>query len=287
MYPAAFDYHRVGSVADAIKMLQENPEAKILAGGHSLLPMMKLRLAQPAALIDLNGIAELTGVTEEGDSIVVGAMTTYHDLMNSDVVKSKLPILVEAADKVGDVQVRNKGTIGGAIAHADPASDFPAVVLALDAEVTVIGPNGERTITAQDMFVDMFMTDLQPEEVVTKIRFKVPPGKSGATYQKFEHPASGYAIVGIAAAVTIGNDGKAEKVCVAVTGSTAVSSRLTAFEEALTGQELTEETVKGSADKAAEGLMFVGDIQASEEYREHLTKVYAARAVLKAAENAR
>jgi aerobic carbon-monoxide dehydrogenase medium subunit len=274
MYPAAFDYHRAESVADAIKILQDNPEAKLLAGGHSLLPMMKLRLAQPAALVDISKIAELSGVREDGDALVVGAMTTYHDILNSDVVKQKLPVLAEASEQVGDIQVRNMGTIGGAIAHADPASDLPAVILALDAEIKTAGASGEKTHKAADFFVDMFTTAIEPDEVVTEVRFPNVGEISGATYLKFEHPASGYAIVGVAAVRTSGGDVRA-----AVTGSVPIAVRLSAVESEISGKDLSDDNINVAADKATEGLDFVGDIHASEEYRAHLTKVFTRRAL--------
>ena len=274
MYPAAFDYHRADSVADAIKILQENPEAKLIAGGHSLLPMMKLRLAQPAALVDISRISDLSGVREDGDSIVIGAMTTYYDLIKSDVVQQKLPMLAEAANSVGDAQVRNKGTIGGALAHCDPASDFPAVALALDAEITTVGSNGERSCNASQFFLDMFTPRLDPDEVVTQIRIPNVGSIAGATYKKFAHPASGYAIVGIAAVRTSNGDVRA-----AVTGSVPIAVRLSAVESEISGKDLTEDNIKAAAEKATEGMDFVGDIHASEEYRAHLTKVYTRRAL--------
>ncbi|TVR73132.1 MAG: xanthine dehydrogenase family protein subunit M [Sphaerobacteraceae bacterium] len=278
MYPAEFDYHRPGSVADAIKLLQDNPEAKLLAGGHSLLPVMKLRLAQPTALIDISSLSELSGVSEDGDALVIGANTTYHDLMNSSVIKNKLPVLAEASDLVGDVQVRNKGTIGGAAAHADPASDLPAVLLALNAEFKTVGPSGEKTHKATDFFVDMFTTTLEPEEVLTEIRIPDVSNVAGATYLKFAHPASGYAIVGIAAVKTASGEVRA-----AVTGSVPIAVRLSAVESEISGKDLSDDNIAAAAEKATEGMDFVGDIHASDEYRAHLTKVYTKRALKKIA----
>ncbi len=278
MYPAEFDYHRPGSVADAIKLLQDNPEAKLLAGGHSLLPVMKLRLAQPTALIDISSLSELSGVSEDGDALVIGANTTYHDLMNSSVIKNKLPVLAEASDLVGDVQVRNKGTIGGAAAHADPASDLPAVLLALNAEFKTVGPSGEKTHKATDFFVDMFTTTLEPEEVLTEIRIPDVSSVASATYLKFAHPASGYAIVGIAAVKTGSGEVRA-----AVTGSVPIAVRLSAVESEISGKDLSDDNIAAAAEKATEGMDFVGDIHASDEYRAHLTKVYTKRALKKIA----
>ncbi|MEX2425501.1 MAG: xanthine dehydrogenase family protein subunit M [Thermomicrobiaceae bacterium] len=278
MYPAEFDYHRPENVSGAIQLLKDNPEAKLLAGGHSLLPVMKLRLAQPTALIDISQLSELKGVSEDGDTLVIGAMTTYHELMSSDVVKQKLPALVEAADNVGDIQVRNMGTIGGACAHCDPASDFPAILLALEAEIKSIGPDGERTQTSAEFFMDMFTPKLEPEEVVTEIRIPNVSNIANATYLKFAHPASGYAIVGIGAVRT--NDGT---VRLAVTGSVPIATRLTAVESEISGKELSEDNIKAASDKAGDGLEFVGDIHASDQYRAHLTTVYTRRALQKIA----
>lgn len=274
MYPTEFDYHRPESVADAIKILQDNPEAKLLAGGHSLLPMMKLRLAVPTALVDITRLPDLSGIREDGGALVIGATTTYQEVIESDLVKQRLPMLADAAEQVGDVQVRNMGTIGGACAHCDPASDFPAVALALGAEIKTIGPNGEQTHNASDFFEDMFTPRLEPEEVVTEIRIPNVGDITGATYQKFAHPASGYAIVGIAAVRTSNGDVRA-----AVTGATPIAIRLSAVESEISGKELSEDNISAAAEKAAEGLDFVGDIHASEEYREHLTKVFTSRAL--------
>ncbi|MBX6342193.1 MAG: xanthine dehydrogenase family protein subunit M, partial [Thermomicrobiaceae bacterium] len=247
MYPAAFDYHRPSSVEDAVRLLQQNPEAKILGGGHSLLPLMKLRLATPSALIDVTRIPGLSGVRAEGDRIVVGATTTYDDLMKSSDLQQALPLIVEACNVIGDTQVRNKGTIGGSLAHNDPAGDMPAVALALDAEITAVGPGGKRTIAARDFFVDMLQTALNPDEVVTEISFGRPQGRVGMAYEKFAHPASGYAIVGVAAVVQLGEDNRAQSVKVAVTGAGPVARRLDAVESALQGQELTPAPNKHAA----------------------------------------
>lgn len=278
MYPADFDYHRPENVSDAIKLLQANPEAKLLAGGHSLLPVMKLRLAQPSALIDISRLSELTGVREDGGTVVIGANATYHDIMNSDVIKQKLPILAEASDQVGDVQVRNKGTIGGAAAHADPASDLPAVLLALEAEFKTMSPSGEKTHKATEFFVDMFTPALELDEVITEVRIPNAGDVVSGTYLKFAHPASGYAIVGIAAVRTSGGE-----IRVAVTGSVPIAVRLSATEAEINGKDLNDDNIKAAADKAGDGLEFVGDIHASDDYRAHLTNVYTRRALQKIA----
>jgi len=283
MYPASFDYYRPTRVPEAIQLLQQHPEAKLLAGGHSLLPMMKLRLATPSALIDLHGIAGLAGIQREDDTLVIGPLTTYDALLTDATIQQTLPLLVEAAQVVGDLQVRNRGTIGGAAAHADPAADFPAVLLALEASFTVVGPGGERTIAASDFFQDLFTTALAPDEVLTAIRLPLPASGVGMAYEKFAHPASGYAIVGVAAVV--GPQG--EPVRVAVTGAGPVAKRLTASEQVLAGQAPSAAAIAQAAAQATEGMTFLGDIHAGEEYRRHLTQVYVRRALTRAAQQAR
>jgi len=287
MYPSEFDYYRPTTVAEVVKLLRENPEGKIIAGGHSLLPMMKLRLASPAALIDIGEVQGLSGVKGSDGNVVIGATTTYKELMASDAVKQSFPMAVQAANVVGDLQVRNRGTIGGSISHADPAADFPAVLLALNAGVKAVGPNGERTIGIDDFFVDMFTTSLEPEEVVTEISLSKPQGKTGMAYEKFSHPASGYAIVGVAASVTLGGDGNVSAARIAITGAGPIAVRASGTESALVGQAPTAENIKAAAQKASDGMTFLGDIHAGEEYRAHLTRVFAERAINKAVERAK
>jgi aerobic carbon-monoxide dehydrogenase medium subunit len=223
-------------------------------------------------------LSELKGIREDGDTVVIGAMTTYHELMNDSTIKQKLPSLIEAADNVGDVQVRNLGTIAGACAHCDPASDFPAILLSLEAEIKSVGPNGERTQPASEFFMDMFTPNLEPEEVVTEVRIPNVSNIANATYIKFAHPASGYAIVGIGAVRTTSGD-----VRLSVTGSVPIAARMTAVEQEISGKDLTEDNIKAAVEKANDGLDFIGDIHASDEYRAHLTKVYARRALEKIA----
>ncbi len=287
MYPSAFDYYRPSTIDEVIKLLKENPEGKIIAGGHSLLPMMKLRLASPASLIDIGKVEGLSGITSRNGDVVVGATTTYASILTSDVMSSTLPIMTEAANVVGDIQVRNRGTLGGSISHADPAADFPAVLLALNATVKAVGPNGERSIGVDDFFVDMFTTSLDPEEVVTEVSIPKPQGKTGMAYEKFSHPASGYAVVGVAAVVTLGDEGKVASARVAVTGAGPIATRANGTESTLTGQEPSAENVKSAAEKASDGITFLGDIHAGEEYRAHLTRVFTERALNKAIERAR
>lgn len=285
MYPAAFDYHRPGSVQEAIKLLQDNPEAKILAGGHSLLPAMKLRLAEPGALVDLGSIADLTQVSVNGGASV-GAMCTYDALLGNDEIKSKYPALHEAMAWVGDMQVRNRGTIGGSSAHADPAADTGAALVALNAEFVAVGPTGERTIPASEFFVDIFTTALEPEEVLTQIKLPAPETNTVSAYEKFPHPASGYPVCGIAAVVTRDGAGNISSARITATGSVYVVTRLTGAEDALTGTNGDASAVEAASEAATNGVSeFAGDHYASAEYREHLTKVFVKRALNRALGN--
>jgi aerobic carbon-monoxide dehydrogenase medium subunit len=272
VYPRAFEYERPGSVQEAISILQGDPEAKILAGGHSLLPVMKLRLASPGKLVDISRLSELKNISING-GLTLGAGVTYNELLANEQIKSGYAALYEAAAHVGDVQVRNRGTVGGAAAHADPAADLPAAYLAFGAEFVAVGPNGERTISADDFFVDILTTALEPEEVLTQIR--IPAAKSSA-YEKFAHPASGYAIVGVAAVV--GDSG----VRIAVTGATYLATRLPAVEQALSSGSMDADSINAAVENIGD-LDYAGDHFASAEYRAHLTKVYARRALLRAA----
>jgi carbon-monoxide dehydrogenase medium subunit len=286
MIPSAFEYHAPKTVAEAISLLQQHgDEAKILAGGHSLLPAMKLRLAAPGVLIDINKIAELRGVVING-SVNIGSMTTWAAMMNDESLKGACAVLPEAVAQIGDIQVRNRGTIGGSLAHADPAADLPAVVLALDAQIRTQGPNGERTIAAGDFFTDMLTTALEPNELITAVIFPRLGAGEGASYVKFPHPASRYAIIGAAAYVKL--DGGTISACrVAVTGAGPKAVRLSNVEQALMGGDGSADSIKAATANAGDGLDVLGDIHASEEYRRAMVGVYARRAVAKAIEAAK
>ncbi len=274
MYPAKFDYYRASSVAEAVSLLQEHDEAKVLAGGHSLIPMMKLRLAQPPVLIDLGQLSELRGISRSNDGGVrIGAMTTYAEIANAD---TGLGALTDACAIIGDRQVRNRGTIGGNLAHNDPAGDLPAVALALGAQMEAVGADGTRTISADDFIVDLLETDLKEDEVLTSISF---PASGSSAYAKFENPASGYAICGVAAMVELADDGTVSNCTVAVNGASDYAQRLSEVEDALTGQAATSENIAAAAAGAGEGLQFLSDIHADEAYRAHLTKVLTGRAL--------
>ncbi|MBA2246497.1 MAG: xanthine dehydrogenase family protein subunit M [Chloroflexia bacterium] len=278
MFPTSFAYHRAESVADAIAMLGANPDAKLLAGGHSLIPAMKLRLAAPEMLVDITRLEELKGVQVGADGVTIGALATYNDVRDAPGIDASFPILNEAIHRIGDQQVRAHGTIGGTLAHADPASDLTAVFLALDGQLDVQGADGKRTIPAEALFVDLWTTSLKADEVVTSISLPQPAPGTIMGYAKHAHPASGYAVVGIAVVITRDADivGSA-RIC--VTGATSIATRASAAESALIGQPLTKETVAAAAAVAANGLEINGDHYASEEYRANLIRVLTRRII--------
>jgi carbon-monoxide dehydrogenase medium subunit len=280
VYPSQFDYQRPGSVKEAIALLQDNPDAKILAGGHSLLPAMKLRLAMPGAIVDIGRLDELKGISVSGGA-TIGAATTYEELGDSAELTSAFPIIAETVHVVGDPAVRARGTLGGALAHSDPAADFTAVFLALNGSVTAEGPGGQRTIAGDDLFVDLLTTSLSPDEILTTITLPGLDG-AGAAYEKHRHPASGYAVVGVAAVIKV-DGGTISAARVAVTGATAHAERANATEQALIGKPATAESIAAAATSAAEGLEINGDVYASAEYRAHLVTVLARRAISRAA----
>jgi carbon-monoxide dehydrogenase medium subunit len=270
MYPASFRYVRPQSLDEAIRLLEENPEAKLLAGGHSLIPAMKLRLAAPSLLVDIGRLDELKGIREEDGAYFVGALTTH-----AEIERSSLPLLPLVAKVIGDPMVRNLGTIGGSLAHADPAADYPAAVLALEAEILAKGSGGERWIPAREFFQGMFQTALSPSEVLVGLRVPKLPGYRFA-YEKFLHPASGYAVVGVAAAVL--KEGEAiQDVRLGATGAAYTPFRLEEVEVALKGGKGPEEATRDYVPP----VPLAGDRFASAEYRLHLLRVLARRALEK------
>jgi carbon-monoxide dehydrogenase medium subunit len=285
MFPAKFAYAAPTSLQEAVGLL-EDPDAKILAGGHSLLPLMKLRLAQPKLLVDIGRIPGLSYIRSEDGQLAIGAMTTYREIQFSQEVARVAPVLVEAVHEVGDPQVRAKGTLAGALAHADPAGDLPAVVLALGGTARAVGPNGERDLDFDSFFVDMLTTTLQEREIIREVRLRVQPPGSGAAYQKFDQPASHYALTGVCAVVTL-NGGTIGSARIGVTGVGPKAYRPTAVEQALVGKPAEEEAVKAAVQTVADGIDVQGDIHASPEYRAHLARVLTRRAVLQAAQRAR
>jgi len=279
MIPADFDYVVAKSLDEAVSLLAKHKDdAKLLAGGHSLLPAMKLRLMQPKVLIDISRIKDLSYIREEGGQIRIGAATTHFQIETSDLLRRACPLLPETATNLGDMQVRNKGTIGGSVAHADPAADWPAAVIALNAEIVAVGPKGERAIKSDDFFVDMLTTALQPGEVVKEIRFAAPKGRVGQAYMKVRHPASGFAVVGIAVTVTV-DGGKCSSCGVGVTGVSPKPYRAKGVEGALKGAALDAKTLGAAASHAADGAQLNSDLFASGEYRKHLAQVYTRRAL--------
>ncbi|MDQ7842857.1 MAG: xanthine dehydrogenase family protein subunit M [Armatimonadota bacterium] len=285
MIPAAFDYHRPASLEEALRLLQEAPEAKLLAGGHSLLPMMKLRMVTPRVLIDIGRLAELRGIREEDGRLVIGALTTHWMIESSPLVRVRVPALAEAAGRIGDVQVRNVGTIGGSLVHADPAADYPAVILAVEAEMIAVGPGGRRAIPADGFFTGVMASAVGVDEILTEIRFPRLPDGAGQAYLKFPHPASGFAVVGVAAQVRMRGT-RCEEARVAVTGVGPTAYRATAVERLLAGGPLDEQRVASAAEHAADGIEPNEDLFADAEYRAHLARVFTRRAVLVARDRA-
>lgn len=277
MFPSSFSYHRAGSVAEAVSLLEANPDAKILAGGHSLIPAMKLRLAAPESLVDIGRIAELRGIAV-ADEAHIGATATYDAIRSHGELRDAFPILVEAINVVGDQQVRARGTLGGSLAHADPASDLTAVFLALNGRIRATSPSGEREIAADDLFVDLWTTSLEPNEVATEVILPLPAAGTRMAYEKHAHPASGYAVVGVAVALAV-EDGVVANPRIVITGATSKPTRASAAEAALAGKALDAESIGAAAAQAAEGLEINGDPYASEAYRAHLISVLVRRAL--------
>jgi carbon-monoxide dehydrogenase medium subunit len=274
MIPAAFDYARPATLAEAVSLLvQGGDDAKVLAGGHSLIPAMKLRLAQPKKVIDLGRVADLSYVREQEGKIAIGALTTHHEIEASALLAEKCPLLPDLAKQIGDVQVRNRGTIGGSLAHADPAGDWPAAIMALDAEVEVVGPEATRVIPGRKFFVDLYQTALKPNELVREIRFPIT-GRLVA-YVKTPQRASGFAIAGVAVVVRADSN----TVSVGITGVAAKAYRATAVEKKLEGQPFTPENIAAAASKAANRIEPLSDLHASAEYRAQLAKVNTKRAL--------
>jgi carbon-monoxide dehydrogenase medium subunit len=288
MYPAEFDYYRPKTLAEAVTLLRKNRGAKVLAGGHSLLPMMKLRTATPSALVDLGRVRGLTGIKVTKKAVKLGAMVTHDAIATSEEIWAACPILAETAAQVGDQQVRYRGTIGGSLAHADPAADYPTVILALRGTLTAVGARGEREIKAEKFFTDLFTTALRANEILSAVTLPAygGAGNVGGAYLKHRHPASSFAVVGVAALVAV-TDGVCSAVDLAVGGVTTNPVRLTAAEDALLGQAPDEANIAAAAEMTPGALENpLGDIYASGEYRTHLAKVMVKRALLKAAERA-
>jgi carbon-monoxide dehydrogenase medium subunit len=279
MIPVGFEYHSPASVQEAVKLLSTlGEDVKILGGGQSLVTLMKLRLARPKHLIDLNSIPQLSYIRDEGNHILIGALTTHTEIEESDLLRRKAPLLPMAATTIGDVQVRNRGTFGGSIAHSDPTGDMPPCILALDAEIKAVGPGGERWIKAQDFFIGMLTTDLGPDEILTEI--KIPAQTSSkCAYLKAAQRASGFAVVGVAVNLTLGNDGTCRDIAVALTGVTEKTYRAANVEDRLRGKTLDSKLIEDAASVVVDDIDVNEDINGSKEYRSHLARVYTARAI--------
>ncbi|HTF47821.1 MAG TPA: xanthine dehydrogenase family protein subunit M [Pseudonocardia sp.] len=282
MIPAQFDYVRPTTLDEAVRALSEGgDDVKVLGGGQSLLPVLRLRLAAPTLIVDLGGIAELRGIREDGDRIVVGAMTTHHDVVHDELLHEHVGLLSDAAATVADPQVRHRGTLGGSLSHADPAGDLGAVALALGAEFVIAGPSGRRTVPASEFFVDLFTTALGEDEILAEIRFPRYTGWKHH-YEKFNRTAQAWSMVAVAVALKVEGGSIAEaRVGLTNMGSTPI--RATAVEQALVGQQASEDTARAAAEHATEGTSAPSDADAASDYREHLARVLTGRAVLTAA----
>jgi len=288
MIAAQFDYKVPKSLDEAVSLLAADPDgSKVLAGGHSLIPAMKLRLAQPQMLIDIARLKDLSYIREEGDQILIGATTTHYQIESSQLLKQICPLLPACAATIGDVQVRNKGTIGGSIAHSDPAGDWPAAAIAVHAALVLVGPTGERTVKADDFFIDLLTTDLQSTEILREIRITKPTGRFGQAYQKVPHPASGFAVVGIAVSLSLKDDGSCGSASIGVTGVGVKAYRAVGAEAALVNSNLDDIAVEGASSKVCDGIDPNTDLYASGDYRCHLAQVHTRRAIAAAKNNVR
>jgi carbon-monoxide dehydrogenase medium subunit len=278
--PTSFEYQRASSVADAVaRLAAANGTAKLLAGGHSLIPLMKLRLSEPQVLIDIGRIPDLSGIREKDGRIEIGALTVHHAVATSALIRERCPVIAEAAYAIGDPQVRNRGTIGGSIAHADPSADYPAALIAADAEIQVQGPSGPRSIKAHECFLDLFTVEVAADEIVTAV--SIAPSRASA-YAKLHQRASHFAIVGVGASLEV-SGGTIQSARVGLTGASSHAQRLTILEAALVGRPATTETIDEATRGAGAGLDVVNaDLHASEEYRRAMVDVFARRALLQA-----
>jgi carbon-monoxide dehydrogenase medium subunit len=281
MIPAQFDYVRAGSVDEAVAALgQHGEDAKVLAGGQSLIPLLRLRLAYPEVVVDVGRVAEMTGVREDGDHLVIGAMTTHHDVIDNELVRRHCGLIAEATETVADPAVRHRGTFGGSLAHCDPAGDLPAVALALDAEMVVAGPGGRRTVPASQFFRDYLQSAMAADELLVEVRVPKLGDGWGYRYEKFHRVAQSWAIVGVAAAVRRSNGGIAEA-RIGLTNMAPTPLRASAAEQALAGASTGD--IAAAAERAAEGTSPPNDLNGQADYREHLVRVLTRRAVTAAA----
>jgi carbon-monoxide dehydrogenase medium subunit len=287
MFPASFGYIAARSVDEALQLMaQYGEEGKLLAGGHSLIPAMKLRLTSPRTLIDLGTVPGLRGIRVDGNNLTIGALTVHADVASSDLVSKHVPGLADAASVIGDMQVRNRGTIGGSVAHADPAADLPVILTALGASFAVQSANGSRIIAVDEFFTDFFTTAMSSEEILTEIRLPIPSGGSGTAYLKLPHPASGYVVVSAGVSITRQASGACASARIALGGLGSGPVRARATEIELQGKPLTAQVITAAAAKAAEGTDPDGDTYASAAYKKHVATVYSRRAIERALERA-
>jgi aerobic carbon-monoxide dehydrogenase medium subunit len=279
MIPGSFEYYAPRSLSDAVRYLAAHKDdVKILSGGQSLLPLMKMRLSKPGYILDIGRIPNLDTIAEEGKNLIIGALVTHAQIEDSELLKEKCPLMPQTATTIADVQVRNRGTIGGSIAHADPAGDWPAAVMALDAEIRVVGPSGERWVRCDDFFLGLLMSVLEPDEVVTAI--KVPfTGNDKTAYLKAAPRSSGFAVVGVAVRTALDDAGYCSRIAVGITGITDKAFRAERVEAMLAGKKLDAQLIETAAVEATRNIDVIEDINGSSEYRAHLTHVYVARAI--------
>jgi carbon-monoxide dehydrogenase medium subunit len=283
MIPAQFEYVAPRTLEDALRLVERHgDEAKILAGGHSLLPLMKLRLAQPRYVIDIGRLRGMNYIREENGRIAIGALTTHAEIESSDLLRAKCPLLAETAAAIGDIQVRNRGTLGGSLAHADPAADYPAAVLALDVEIIAASTAGTRTIPVSEFFLDMLTTALRPGEILSQVRVAPLAPHAGTAYKKLHQPASGFAIVGVAARIKLGKGGTIEDIGIGVTGLGPKAFRATAVEKELRGKRASDKVFAEASRYAAQGVDPLSDLHASADYRKEMAAVYMRRALARA-----
>jgi len=286
MIPATFDYERAESVEHALQLLGEREDSKLLAGGHSLLPAMKLRIARPSRLVDIGGLAELDYVRDAGDRIAIGAVTRHKDVRDAPLLREHCPIVSFTAGQVGDPQVRHRGTIGGSISHSDPASDLPTVLFALDAEMVVRGPGGERTIPASRFYKSLFLTELKQDEILTEVRIPLPPAKSGGAYRKLKRKTGDFAAIAVAVQLTLGKGGAVERIGIGLTSAGPTPLQAVNAEKALTGNSPSEKALADAARLVSEACSPSADRRGSVQYKKEMARVLAGRALRSALERA-
>ena len=279
MIPGSFEYYAPRSLSDAVKFLSEHrDDVKILSGGQSLLPLMKMRLSKPGYVVDIGRIPDLNQISDAGNDLVIGALVTHEQIEYSDLLKVRCPLLPQTATTIADVQVRNRGTIGGSVAHADPAGDWPAAIVALDAQIRVFGPSGERWVPCEDFFLGLLMSVLEPDEIVTGIKVPVT-GTDKTAYQKAAPRSSGFAVTGVAVRLAVDSTGTCSRAAIGITGVADKAYRPERTEQILVGKKLDRKLIEEAAAEVTHNIDVIEDINGSSEYRAHLTQVYVARAI--------